>query len=341
MFQVNKRIAPFRSKTIIRAFAILMVIVFAGTGGYMIIERWGFLDALYMTVITITTVGFKEVREVSEAGRIFTIFIIFSGMGIIAYVLGIVAQAMVEFQMSTLIGRTKLGLRMRSIKNHFIVCGFGRIGRIICRELKAHNVPMVVIDNRPEARQALENEDIPFIIDDATNEEVLLEAGIKRAKGLVSVVASDADNLFITMSARGLNPSLFILARAEEEQTEKKLKRAGADRVGMPYLIGGQKMAHILTRPAVTDFLEFTVHNRDMGLEMGELEVGEESQLNGLTLVESDIRKDMNVIIVAIRKKGGEMKFNPSSETHIRAGDTLIALGKSEELEKLSRILAG
>ena len=199
---------------------------------------------------------------------------------------------------------------------------------------------MVVIDTNPENREILEDEEIIYIADDATSEDVLMEAGIERAKGLISVVASDADNLFITMSARGLNPALFILARADGEQTEKKLLRAGANRVGMPYLIGGQKMAQTIVKPAVTDFLEFTVHNKDIGLEMGELVVSEKSRLNGKTLIESGIRQEMDVIIVAVRKKDGEMKFNPSSQTRIEARDTLISLGKSDDLRKLSKILS-
>jgi len=332
---------PFGPKQIIRGLVILLMILAAGTMGYMIIERWKLLDAFYMTVITITTVGFQEVRKVSEPGRIFTIFIIFAGMGIIAYILGMIAQAMVDFQVRSIIGRRRLGITLKSIKNHYIICGFGRIGKIICRELKASRKPMVVIDNNPDTVLILENEGVPYINDDATSEDVLIEAGIERARGLISVVASDADNLFITMSARVLNPGLFILARADEEQSEKKLKRAGANKVVMPYLIGGQKMAQSITRPAVTDFLEFTVHNRDIGLELGELMVSEHSRLNGISLIESGIRQDMDVIIVAIRKKDGEMKFNPSSHTRIEAGDTLISLGKIDDLEKLEKILSG
>jgi len=336
----DSRIFPFSFKIVIRAITILVLILFIGTMGYMRLERWNFLDSLYMTVITITTVGFREVKAVSEPGRIFTILIIFSGMGIMAYLLGLVAQAMVNVQLRSIIGRTKLGLQMRSIRNHYIICGFGRIGKIICRELKANNIPMVVIDNNPEMKQPLEDEDIPYINDDATNEDVLIEAGIERAKGLISVVASDADNLFITITTRGLNPKSFILARADEEQTEKKLLRAGANKVVMPYLIGGQKMAHTITKPAVTDFLEFAVHDKEMALEMGELIVSGSSHLNGVTLVDSGIRQEMDVIIVAIRKKDGEMRFNPSSQTRIESGDTLISLGKSDDLKKLATILS-
>ena len=234
-----------------------------------------------------------------------------------------------------------MGQKIKSIKSHYIVCGYGRIGRIICRELKASNIPIVVLDNNGNAMEGLEEEGIPHIVGDATSEDILIEAHIERAKGLVSVVASDADNVFITMSARGLNPALFILARAEEEQTGKKLIRAGANKVVMPYLIGGQKMAHILAKPVVSDFLEFTVHSRKIGLELGEVAVSEESTLNGVTLIDSGIRQKMDVMIVAIRKKEGDMRFNPSSQTRIEAGDILIALGKSEEITKLARILSG
>lgn len=169
----------------------------------------------------------------------------------------------------------------------------------------------------------------------------MIEAGIERAKGLISVVASDADNLFITMTARGLNPKIFILARADEEHTEKKLIRAGANKVAMPYLIGGHKMAQTIIKPAVTDFLGFIIDNRDMGLEMVELVVGEKSGLNGVTLVDSGIRQEMDIIIVAVRKKDGTMRFNPSSQTRIESGDILISLGKSEDLKKLAKSLSG
>lgn len=339
--KLDKMISPIGPGKIIRGFPILLFILFLGTGGYMLIEGWSFLDSLYMTVITITTVGYGEVGQVSVPGRIFTIFIIFFGMGIIAYILGMAAQAMVEFQLRSLIGRTKLGLKIKSIKDHYIICGFGRIGKIIVRELKANNLPILVIDNMHDMKPALEHENIPYINDDATSEEVLLEAGINRAKGLVSVVASDADNLFITMTARGLNPNLFILARADGEKTEKKILRAGANRVIMPYLIGGQKMAHTIIKPAVMDFLEFTVHNRKIGLELGELMVNGKSRLSGSTLIDSGIRQQMDVIIVAIKKKDGDMRFNPSSQTRIEAGDILISLGKSDDLQRLSEILSG
>ena len=338
---IDDTISSRGSIKIIRGVMMLAMVLLIGTIGYMVIEEWQLLDALYMTVITITTVGYGEIRQVSEPGRIFTIFIIFAGMGILGYTFGMVAQAMVEFHVRSILGRRKLGLKIKSLKDHYIMCGYGRIGRIIAQELKSNKIPVIVIDQNPDSKEALENQDIPYIIDDATSEDVLIEAGIERAKGLIAVVESDADNLFITMTARGLNSDLYILARADEEQTQKKLLRGGADRVVLPYLIGGHKMAQTIVKPAVTDFLELTVHNKDIELKLEELLVGKGSRLNGVTLVDSGIRQETNIIILAIRKKDGEMSFNPSSQTRIESGDTLISLGYSGDLERLSKMLSG
>jgi len=324
---------------IMRGVILLAGVLLIGTIGYMVIEEWQFLDALYMTVITITTVGYGEIRQVSEPGRVFTILLIFVGMGVLAYGLGMVAQAMVEFQVRAILGRRKLGLKIKLLKNHYIMCGYGRIGRIIAQELKSNKIPVIAIDQDPDSREALEHKDIPYIIGDATSEEVLIAAGIERAKGLVAVVESDADNLFITMTARGLNPDLYVLARADDEQTQKKLLRGGADRVVLPYLIGGRKMAQTIVKPAVSDFLELTIHDENIELKLEELLVGERSSLNGVTLVDSGIRQELNIIILAIRKKDGEMSFNPLSHARIESGDTLISLGQARDLEKLAEKL--
>lgn len=336
--------APHRSKTwkhALRGAILILIILLVGTIGYVLLEGWPILDALYMTIITITTVGFGEVNVVSNVGRVFTICIIFIGMGIMAYSLGVVAQIMVETQVRTILGRRKLGKELKTIKDHYIICGFGRIGQTIVKGLKSQGVPLVVIDLSPALREILEGENVPHIIGDAASDEVLMEAGIQRARGLVAVVLSDADNLFITMTARGLNPGLFILARADHQATEKKLLRAGANKVVLPYLIGGMRMVHTILRPAVMDFLDFTMHQTNMDLKLEELLVGEQSRLNGVSLLHSGVRKDMNVIIVAIRQKDGQMVFNPSSETQIRGGDTLIALGPARDLDRLSEILSG
>ncbi len=339
--RVDQPISSLGYRKVARGLALLLAVLMLGTLGYMLIEGWSFLDSMYMTVITITTVGYREVGSVDEPGKFFTMVVIFMGMGIMAYTVGMVAQAMVEFQLKAILGRRKLGMKIKSIRNHYIICGYGRIGRIITNELKAHKIPFLVLDSRLEMKETLDHDETPYLIGDATNEEVLTEAGIGKAKGLVSVVTSDADNLFITLTARVLNPNLFILARADEDHTQRKLLRAGANRVVQPYLIGGQRMAQTIIRPAVTDFLELSVQDKDIKLKMEEMAVGETSRLKDVTLVDSGIRQEMNVIIVAIREKGGEMVFNPSSHTRIQAGDTLIALGDLENLTKLAGILAG
>ena len=331
--------AGFRS--IVRGVVLLSLVLLLGTAGYMVIEGWPLLESFYMTVITITTVGYGEVGTVSEPGRVFTVFLIFAGMGIMAYTLGIVAQIMVEFQVRDLIGRRKLGLKLKNIKDHYILCGYGRIGVVIAHELKSNGIPMMVIDQDPQSKEKLRQQEIPYIIDDATSEEVLIEAGIMRAKGLVTVVLSDADNLFITMTARGLNKDLFILSRSDQEATEKKLLRAGANKVVMPYRLGGLRMVHTILRPAVTDFFDFAMQDKNIELKMEELKVLEKSKLNGVRLMDSGIRQEMNVIIVAIRDKLGNMSFNPSSKVAMEAGTTLIALGPTGDLEKLERILSG
>jgi len=337
----DPKLSHLGSRYVARGIGLLFAILCFGTIGYMAIEKWSVLDALYMTVISITTVGFGEIRPISETGRVFTIILIFFGIGIVAYILGLTAQSMVLFQMREILGRRKLGLKKRSMKDHYILCGYGRIGKTICHELMSNNIPVLVIDTEKELRSQLEEDGIPYILDDATNDEVLLEARIERAKGVISVVSSDADNLFITMTARGLNGNLTIITRTDDEKNQKKLIRAGANRVFLPYVIGGQRMAHTIAKPAVTSFLELTVHDKNIALEMGELLVQEESRLAGVNLMESGIRQQLNIIIVAIRKSEEEMIFNPSSQTRMEKGDTLIALGHKKDLEELKQILSG
>jgi voltage-gated potassium channel len=328
-------------RNIIRGLVMLCLILGIGVAGYMYIEGWTPFESLYMTVITITTVGFRELREVSEAGRVFTVALIFMGMGVMAYTVGAVAQMMVETQVSSILGRRKLTKELKKIKNHYIVCGYGRIGSIIARELNANQIPVVIIDGDAQLEERMVEIGVPYIIADATNEDILMEAGIERAKGLVTVVHSDADNLFITMTARGLKPDLFILSRTDTEASERKLLRAGANRVVRPYLIGGLRMVHTIIRPAVIDFIDFTMQDKNIELKMEELRVDERSRLNGVSLLDSGIRQEMNVIIVAIRNRKGEMTFNPASDARISAGETLIALGPKLDLKQLEKILSG
>ena len=304
--------------------------------GYCVIEGWTIFDSLYMTVITLATIGYQEVRPLSYTGRAFTIVLIFFGVGVVAYAINNGIRAVFEGEFQKALGRRKLEKKLKNLKNHFIVCGYGRMGQIICRELKAHNVPFVVIEK--ELQEIDADEETPFLYGDATKDELLKKAGIERARGLISVLSTDAQNLFVVLSARELNPNLLIVARAGEEGSEQKLLRAGADRVVSPYHIGGLRIAHTVLKPAVVDFLEFATKSGNFELQMEEIVVGEDSAFANKTIHEAGIGRELGVIVVAIKRKDGEMKFNPVHNTRIKPGDTLIAIGETEKLKTLETL---
>ncbi|MBI5075431.1 MAG: potassium channel protein [Nitrospirae bacterium] len=316
-------------------FAVVLVALVAsfGTAGYMLIEGWNFIDALYMTVITLASVGFKEIHDLSVFGRIFTIIIIIGGVATVAYALSAGAKIILEGELQEVYGRRRLEKKIRELKNHYIVCGYGRMGKIICRELREKNIKFVIVEKIPDVHR--EDEDLLIFPGDATKDEVLKELGIEKAKGLVTVLPTDAENLFVVLSARGLNPDLFIVARAGEEGSEKKLVRAGADKVVSPYHIGGLRIAHTVLKPAVVDFIEFATKSGNIDLQMEEVLIKESSDLVGKSLDECGIGRELGIIIVAIKKPNGEMKFNPTFKSAIKTGDTLIALGESSKLKNL------
>jgi voltage-gated potassium channel len=316
-------------------FAVSLVVLVAsfGTVGYMLLEGWNFIDSLYMTVITLASVGFKEIHDLSLVGRIFTIILIIGGVGTVAYALTAGAKIILEGELQEVYGRRRLEKKIKELKNHYIVCGYGRMGKIICRELREKNIKFVIVEKQPELHQ--ENRDLLIFPGDATKDEVLKELGIEKAKGLVSVLPTDAENLFVVLSARGLNSNLFIVVRAGEEGSEKKLVRAGADKVVSPYHIGGLRIAHTVLKPAVVDFIEFATKSGNLDLQMEEILIKESSELVGKSLDECGIGRELGIIIVAIKKPNGEMKFNPTFKSAIKTGDTLIALGESTKLKNL------
>lgn len=315
------------------AVVLVMLVASFGTAGYMLIEGWNFTDSLYMTVITLASVGFKEVHDLSLIGRIFTIILIIGGVGTVAYALSAGAKIILEGEFQEVYGRRRLEKKIKELRDHYIVCGYGRMGKIICRELHENNIRFVIVEKQPEAH--LENKNFLIFPGDATSDEALKELGIEKAKGLVSVLPSDAENLFVVLSARGLNPNLFIVARAGEEGSEKKLIRAGADKVVSPYHIGGLRIAHTVLKPAVVDFIEFATKSGNIDLQMEEVLIQESSELIGKSLDECGIGRELGIIIVAIKKPNGEMKFNPTFKSSIKKGDTLIALGESSKLKNL------
>jgi len=292
-----------------------------------------------MVVTTLTTVGYGEIRPLSQIGRIYNIFLIFLGVGVMLYIVSAVARMVVEGEFRDYLGKRKLRTNIKRLKNHYIICGFGRIGEIIARQLTQAGQAVVVIENDPELIARLEAAGYYFVGGDATREEVLLEAGIQKAKGLVAVVSSDAGNVYITLTARSLSPEIFIVARGEELGSEKKLLRAGADRVESPYELGGRKMAQTILRPTVVTFIELAM-KEEVDLSMEEVVVDPASSLVGLPLKDSGIRQQLNLIVVAIKRAEGEMLYNPLPETPILAGDTLIVLGLRQNLEALEQMVS-
>jgi len=308
-----------------------------GTTGYWTVQDWSVLDSFYMTVITLSTVGFREVHELTTGGKVFTMLLVFFGVGAMAYVLKNATQVLLEGELRNVLGRRKLKKAIGGLKRHYIICGYGRMGRIIAKEFLAARVPFVVIERDPEVVATVSDLNLLMVQGDATLDANLEEAGIRTAIGVISVLQSDADNLLVVLSARGMNEGLRIVARASEEGVERKLLRAGADKVVSPYQMGGIRIAHAVLKPAVSDFLELTTQDKAVDLELEELKVGEDSYLAGKTLTESRIRQDFDVILLAIEREDQQMAFNPKHDTRIGAGDTIIVLGERSDLDDLEK----
>ncbi len=328
-----------RTKHLVLSVLLTICIILIGTLGYMLIEGWGIIDSLYMTIITLTTVGYGEVHEVSRAGQLFTILLIIFGVAFFLYVAGSVVQLMVEGQIATILGRRNLDKKIDSLKNHFIVCGYGRIGRILCKELKKGSIELVVVEKDRELIPVIDDDKILYISGDATEETNLHKAGIERAKGLVAVLATDTNNVFVVLTARQLSPDLFIFARASHNESKSKLFAAGANKVESPYDMGAISMAQRILRPTVTNFLDLAFTHKRKDIQMEEIPVVSSSSLVNVMLKDSGIRQRYNLIIIAIKKSDDSMLFNPSFETVIEAGDTVIAVGQEENLQKLEKIL--
>jgi voltage-gated potassium channel len=327
------------TKHLLLSVLLALCIFLLGATGYMMIEGWDFLDALYMTVITLTTVGYGEVHEVSRIGQIYTILLIFIGVAFILFVAGSVVQFMVEGRIRTILGRRSLDKKIDRLKNHYIVCGYGRIGRVLCNQLKRKPIDLVVIDKNLELIPIFDDDKVLYLSGDASDEAVLHKAGILRAKGLIAVLATDTDNVFLVLTARQLNPDLYIIARASRDDSKLKLQAAGANKVESPYEMGAVSMAQRIIRPTVTNFLNLAFAHKRKDIQMEEIPVNSSSGLINVMLKDSGIRQQFNLIIIAIKKPDGSMMFNPSYETVIEAGDTVIAVGQEGNLQRLENKL--
>ena len=315
---------------------IFLALLLIGALGYMFLEGTGFWMGLYLTIITVFTVGYGDIVPIHPAGRVFTVFLVVTSVSFTVYTFSKLTEIMVDGELRGHFKRRKMNRKIERLSEHFIICGFGRIGREICRILQEHGRSFLVVEKKQEEAMVMDELGYLYIQGEAEEDEILLRAGIERAKGLVSVVASDADNLFITMTARGLNAGIFIMTRSSGTPGLKaKLTRAGANKIISPYAIGARRMAHLIVRPTVSDFIDLTMRAGELDLIMEELTVSENSHFIGKNLIESKIRKKYDVIIVAIKRLDGAMLFNPGPETRIRTGDILIAMGANEHISGL------
>lgn len=318
---------------------ILLAIVSAGLLWYTRVEGWSMLDAGYMLVITLFTVGFEEVHSLSDPGRIFTMILIVGGVGTALYSVGQFGEMVVE---GHILGyRRKKGMEkhLQSIKDHYIISGFGRVGHQVLGEMVAANIPCAVVDAKIITADELEAKNVPYIVGDPTANGNLENAGIKRAKGLLACADSDMENVFVTLSARAANPSIYIVARASGKDSAEKLRMAGANRVVAPYFISGKRMAALALKPVASDFLDMVMHGEQLEFSLQEIAVPEKSPLSGKTLAEAQIRQKSGATVLAIRKPEGSFDLQPLADSKIERSDVLVVIGTQEQLDKFEKMV--
>lgn len=325
-----------------RAIAILIAIalvVTGGTVGFIVIDHYPPFDAFYMTLITVTTVGYAEVHPLSHAGRVFNSFLIFFGVTIMLLAVGGITQAVIELELNQYFGKRRNRKMIDKLHNHFIVCGFGRVGRGAAFELQRAKMPFLVVDSNEDKVEMAMKAGMLAALADATDDETLRDAGVERAKGLIATLSSDSDNLFVILSAKALKPKLLVSARIASEQSEKKMRLAGADYVFAPYDMTGNRMAQVMLKPHVFQFIDFTT--KGMGLDVGieQLRVSRKSGFASKSLADMQIRTELGVIVLAIRRAGGDMLFNPPGEASLEGGDHLIVMGEQANLRRLESLL--
>ena len=328
----------FRKRFILIGSAVVITQL-GGTLGFILIDHYPVFDAFYMTLITISTVGYEEVHPLSHAGRVFNSFLIFFGVTIMLLAVGGMTQAIIELELNQYFGKRRTKKMIDHLQGHYIVCGFGRVGRGAALELQRAGAPFLVVDRNDDRVEWAMKLGMLAVLADATDDQTLADSGVLRAKGLIATLQSDADNLFVILSAKALKPTLLVSARIASEQSEKKMRLAGADYVFAPYDMTGNRMAQVMLKPHVSQFIDFTT--KGMGLDVGieQVRVPATSELASKTLQQMQIRRDLGVIVLAIRKSDGRMLFNPPAESEIEGGDFLIAMGESANLHKLEQML--
>jgi len=322
-------------------FAAIAGTLAIGTLGFTFIAGYPPFDAFYMSLITLTTVGYSEIHPLSRAGRIFNSFLIAFGVTVIFIAIGTMTQTIIEHEFGEAIGKRRKKRMIDKLKDHYIVCGFGRVGRGAAAELQRAGVPFVVVDSDPDRAELAINAGMLAAAADSTRDETLRQLGIERARGLVAALATDADNLFVLLSAKGLNPRIFVAARAAEESAEEKMRRAGADAVFAPYSITGQRLAQSLLRPHVLQFLDFTTKDIGMDVSIEQVRVSDKSAVVSKTIRDMQLSRELGVIVMAIRKSDGRMLFNPPADTAVEGGDYLIVMGQMHNLRTLESLAAG
>jgi voltage-gated potassium channel len=327
--------ADQRGRQIQFAITLLALVLAVGTAGYVLIEGWSAWDAFYMTVISVTTAGYKEVHDLSRAGQVFTSFLLMGGVGAALYAATLVAAGIIEARLQPRVAERKRERMIERLTDHFILCGAGRIGLIIAEEFRRQHVPFVVIDHDPDAVQAVLARGDLAVEADASREEVLQKLGIERARGLIAALGSDAENVYTILSVRVLRPDLLVIARADSEDAGRKLLRAGANRVISPYQIGAVQIAQTALRPAVVDFVQLATSSESLELAMEQVSIAPGSPLIERSIVEANLRQRFGVIVVGIRREDGRMDFNPAPDAVMRAGDQLVVLGRPEQLKAL------
>jgi voltage-gated potassium channel len=340
LLPTGARSIPGNNRRILYAILAVTVAIGFGTIGFYLIEGWSLLDSLYVAAQTVTTVGYGDITPATRNGRIFSIAFMLVAVGVVLYALTATVKGIVKSELVATFGQRRQSRKMSKLRNHFIICGAGRVGSNLIRGLLGSEETFIVIEKDPGRVAELTDLGVIVLVRDATLEESLLEAGVEHARGLAACLPNDADNVYVVLTAHDLNPGLHIVARAAEEQAEAKLIRAGANRVVAPTIIGGHRMAMALTKPAVDDFIGSITANR-LELAFEQLEVQPSSSLVGQRLSESNIRSELDIVIVSIRRSDGQILFNPSGEATIESGDILIAIGHGESLMKLTAMAKG